>query len=99
MKTLAQVRTQLSAGEFDFTRHAVKRAVERNISVQEIVEAGATAEAIEEYADDKYTPSCLLLGFTQAGKPLHLQVSLTDTFLVRIITWYEPSEQEWSNYT
>lgn len=99
MKSIAQVRRQLSAGEFDFTRHAVKRAVERNISDQEIIQVGETAEIIEEYPDDKYSPSCLLLGFTQAGRPLHLQISLADTFLVRIVTLYEPSEEEWSNYS
>jgi len=31
MKTLAQIRRQLAAGRFDFSRHAFKRAVERNI--------------------------------------------------------------------
>ena len=54
---------------------------------------------IEEYPDDKYSPSCLLLGFTQAGRPLHLQISLADTLLVWIITLYEPDEQEWSGYS
>ncbi|MGH8532577.1 MAG: DUF4258 domain-containing protein [Gammaproteobacteria bacterium] len=48
MKTLAQIRQQLAAGRFDFSRHAFKRAVERNISEQEIRTAGARAEIIEE---------------------------------------------------
>ena len=41
MKTLAQVQGQLRAGEFDYSQHAFRRAVERNISEQEIREAGA----------------------------------------------------------
>jgi len=32
MKTLEDVRKQLAAGEFEFSRHAFRRAVERNIS-------------------------------------------------------------------
>jgi hypothetical protein len=56
MKTLAQICTQLAAGEFDFSRHAFKRAVERNISDEEIRAAGARAEVIEEYPEDKYSP-------------------------------------------
>ena len=99
MKTLEQVRNQLSGGEFDFSRHAVKRAVERNIGEQEIRQAGMTATVIEEYPEDKYSPSCLLLGFTEAERPLHIQVSLADGDLVKIITLYEPLATEWIEYS
>lgn len=71
MKTLTQIQRQLVAGQFEFSRHAFHRAVERNIGEQEIREAGANAEVIENYPDDKYSPSALLLGFTAAGRPLH----------------------------
>jgi len=71
MKTLQDVRQQLATGKFEFSRHAFRHAVERNISEQEIREAGATAELIEDYPDDKYSPSALLLGFTAGGRPLH----------------------------
>jgi hypothetical protein len=99
MKSLEGIQSQLSMGEFEFSRHALKRVVERNISDQEIRQAGAQATVIEDYPDDKYSPSCLLLGFTQAGRPLHVQVSLADTELVRIITIYEPDPNEWVNYS
>jgi hypothetical protein len=98
MKTLTEVQKQLSSGEFEFSRHAFKRAIERNISDQEIMEAGRKAEIIENYPADKYSPSCLLLGFCKNGKPLHIQVSLADTNLIRIITLYEPDEEEWINF-
>ena len=67
MKTLEDVRQQLAGGEFEFSRHAFRRVVERNISEQEIREAGAQAESIEDYPEDKYSPSALLLGCTAAG--------------------------------
>ena len=57
-----EIQRQLALGEFDFSRHALKRVVERNISDSEIKEAGRNAKIIEDYPDDKYTPSCLLLG-------------------------------------
>ncbi len=98
MKTTAEICRQLSQGEFEFSRHAFKRAVERNISDQEIREVGATARIIEDYPDDKYSPSCLLLGFTVAQRPLHLQVSRAETLFVKIITLYEPDEKEWLDY-
>ena len=99
MKSIGRIQNQLSMGEFEFSRHALKRVVERNISDQEIRHAGAQATVIEDYPDDKYSPSCLLLGFTQTGRPLHVQVSLADTDLARIITIYEPDPNEWVNYS
>jgi len=99
MKTLDEVRKQLSVGEFEFSRHAFKRVVERSIADQEIREAGAQASVIEDYPDDKYSHSYLLLGFTQMRRPLHIQVSLAETDLVKIITIYEPDANEWVNYS
>ena len=99
MKSLETIHSQLSAGDFEFSRHALKRAVERNISDQEIRQAGAQATIIEDYPDDKYSPSCLLLGFTEIGRPLHVQVSLADTDLAKIITLYEPDPNDWVNYS
>lgn len=99
MKTIERMRHQLSTGEFDFSRHAVKRAVERNISEQEIRQAGIAADIIEEYMEDKYSPSCLLLGFTQTRRPLHIHVSRAKTDLVKIITIYEPHAAEWIDYS
>jgi len=99
MKSLEEIQRQLSLGDFAFTRHGFKRAIERNISDNEIIEAGRHSRIIESYPDDKYTASCLLLGFTSAGRPLHLQVSLAESALVKIITVYEPDENEWLNYS
>ncbi|MCY4623697.1 MAG: DUF4258 domain-containing protein [Chloroflexi bacterium] len=99
MKTLNDVRAQLAAGAFEFSEHAFIRAVERNVSEEEIKETGAEAVIVEEYLDDKYGPSMLILGFTLMGRPLHLQVSLADTPLVKIVTLYEPDSDEWWGHT
>jgi hypothetical protein len=95
MKTLAEIQRQLAAGEYEFSRHAFRRAVERNISEPEIRAAGAGAEVIENYPADKYSPSALLLGFTTAGRALHFQVSFGPSDLTKIITIYEPDANEW----
>lgn len=75
MKPLSVLRAQLAAGEFEFTQHALKRVVERDIANHEIREASAHAVIIEDYPADKYGPSCLLLGFSTANRPLHIQVT------------------------
>jgi hypothetical protein len=99
MKTIEAIRQQLSVGQFEFSHHAFKRAVERNISELEIRQAGEHANIIEDYPDDKYAPSCLLLGFTKARRPLHIQVSYVESDFLKIITIYEPDPQEWYDYT
>ena len=97
MKTLQEIQKQLSVGQFEFSRHAFKRAIERNISELEIKQAGENAQIIEDYPDDKYSPSCLLLGFTKSERPLHLQISRMESDLVKIMTRYEPYKIQWTN--
>ena len=55
------------------------------------------SEIIEDYPDDKYGPSCLILGFTEAGRPLHLQCSYPSRDIKKIITLYEPNSNFWHN--
>ena len=73
------------------TDHASDRAVQRDISSQEIVQTVLAGEIIEDYPEDKYGPSCLMLGTTEAGRVLHVQVS----YNAKVITVYEPSLEEW----
>ena len=98
MTRLETIRMQLEAGEFELRRHALRRMVERNISAVEVEEAGAAAEIIEDYPDDKYSPSVLLLGFTSGGRPLHFQVSLVEAERTKIVTMYEPEPSEWVDF-
>ena len=66
--------------------------------VSEIHEAFATGEVIEDYPNDKYGPSCLVLGFTSERRPLHVQCSYPSRPLVKIITLYEPDPRLWIDY-
>ncbi|HUW59641.1 MAG TPA: DUF4258 domain-containing protein [Candidatus Bathyarchaeia archaeon] len=61
-------------------------------------DAGAKAEVIEHYSDDKYSPSALLLRFTAVGRRLHFQVSYIEADLTRIITIYEPDPTDWIDH-
>ena len=99
VESLDDVRQQLSDGEFDLTLHVARRIVQREVSEAEIRQAGSSAFIIEDYPDDKYSPSCLMLGFSTDGRPLHILVSLADTTLVRVITVYEPDPAYWIDYT
>ena len=95
---IEQIRAKIQAGQFEFSKHAVDRSILRVVSVQEMHEAVTNGEIIEDYPDDKYGPSCLILGFTQAGRPLHIQCSYPSRPLVKIITLYEPNPAQWIDF-
>jgi hypothetical protein len=92
---ISEIREKIAAGEFEFSRHAVGQSILRRISVRELREAMVKAELIEDYPNDKYGPSCLLLGYTRAHRPLHVQCSYPSRALLKIITLYEPDPTLW----
>jgi hypothetical protein len=81
--------------DYLFTEHASYRAAERAITSGEVEEAILSGEVIEDYPDDKYGPSCLLLGYTANSRVLHVQVSYPPK--VKVITVYVPSSEEWDD--
>lgn len=92
---IQQIRDKIATGLFEYSRHATDQSILRRITSQELREAIGTGEIIEDYAEDKYGPSCLILGFTRAGRPLHVQCSYPSRPLVKIITAYEPDPDQW----
>ena len=86
------IRDKISIGDYRFSDHAVKRMIKRSVDRLEIEEAVLSGEIIEEYPDDKYSPSCLIYGKSHSGRHLHVQLSLPPT--VVIITAYDPAETE-----
>jgi hypothetical protein len=72
IRTLPDIISELKGEEFILSRHAFIRSVERGIEIDEIIDAADYIEIIEEYPDDKFSPSCLLLGFTKNKRPLHI---------------------------
>jgi hypothetical protein len=76
--------------------HEANQTIVRDISVFELEQAiSSQSEVIEDYPEDKYGPSCLILGFTSAGRPLHVQCSHPVRPLIKIITVYEPDPELW----
>lgn len=94
---ITDIRQKITNDEFEFAKHAVDQSILRRIRVQEIREIIANGQIIEDYPDDKYGPSCLILGFTVAQRPIHIQCSYPTRPLIKIITLYEPDPQRWHN--
>jgi hypothetical protein len=93
-----ELRKKIEADQFEFSRHAVDQSILRRISVQEVREAIANGEVIEDYPDDKYGASCLIFGTTADERPLHIQCSYPSRPLVKIVTLYEPDTGRWIDF-
>jgi hypothetical protein len=96
---LAKIQIKISRRQYEFSKHAVDQSIIRDISVAELEEAVlGTSQIIENYPDDKYGPSCLILGFTKSGRPLHILCSYPSRPRIKIITLYEPDPDLWVNF-
>jgi hypothetical protein len=99
MAMIERIRAKLEKRQYEFSKHAVDQSIIRDISVAEVEDAiGSPSKIIEDYPDDKYGPSCLILGCTKAGRPLHVQCSYPSRQLVKIITLYEPDPDLWIDF-
>jgi hypothetical protein len=95
MADIIAIQEVFRESRYLFTAHASARAAQRAIRSNEINQAIASGEIIEDYPNDKYGPTCLILGYTDAQRALHIQVSYPPH--VKIITVYEPSKSEWED--
>ncbi len=80
-----------------FRVHAVQRMFERQLSVEDVRQALASAESIDEYPNDRPYPSRLVLAWCES-RPLHVVVAdnAVDDELV-VITVNEPDAALWSD--
>jgi hypothetical protein len=98
MERLNRIREKIRRRKYEFSKHAVDQSIVREISVTELEEVFAgESEIIEDYPDDKYGPSCLVLGFTEKGRPLHVQCSYPERPVLKIVTVYEPDPDRWTD--
>lgn len=99
MALIQEIRTKIEQRHYEYSKHAVDQSVIRDISVLELEEAvTGESEIIEDYPNDKYGPSCLILGYTRAERPIHVQCSYPTHPFVIIITLYQPDPELWIDF-
>ena len=87
--TIKGIRNGIKAGEYYFSKHGDQERQNDGLSVFEIEEAVDTGTILELYPDTGRGASCLMAGFTRAGKPVHLVFGRHGKQLV-IVTVYIP---------
>jgi len=95
---LRSIRAEFLEGRYRFTLHAVQEATRDRTAVEDVVSAilDENAVIIEDYPEDARGPSCLILGWTQSGSPLHLVVAYPPD--PAVITAYRPDPDKWVDY-
>lgn len=98
MALIDEIRSKVGKELFEFSKHATDQMISRRIQIRELRQAFATSQIIEDYPEDKYGPSCLVLGFTDSLRPLHIQCSYPSRPVMKIITLYEPDPSLWIDF-
>jgi hypothetical protein len=92
---LAFIRECLREGHVLWTYHVNMRLGQRFIARDTIIDASASYELVEEYPEDKYLPSYLLLGQRQSAGFHVLFAVDAPGHNVRVVTAYYPDPEEW----
>lgn len=78
------------------TRHVLERIRQREIERDDLFSVVSTGEIIEQYPNDYPFPSCLILGNSLNGSPLHM-VCGSGKNKVWFVTVYIPDPDEWED--
>jgi len=73
-----------------FSKHGDQERQNDQLTIVEIEEAILTGRILESYDDTGRGASCLVVGFTSTGKPIHIVCGHSTDWLV-IITVYIPT--------
>jgi hypothetical protein len=82
--------------DYVFSQHADKERMNDDLMIFEVEESMIAGSILESYPDDKRGDSCLVVGFTKLGKPIHSVCGKNGDRLV-IITVYIPTPPKFTN--
>ncbi len=89
------IRAKVRAGKYIISFTHTEKLRLRRIEAEEIENAICEGTIIEPYPNDPRGASCLILGFTSQGRPLHIVCGRLEEDEILIITAYEPNLHEW----
>ncbi len=92
----SQIVDAIRGKRIRITDHAVEEAVEDKLTLEEIYTSVMHGEIIENYPKDKPYPSCLVLGTSSQGAPIHSVWAYNiETQWAVLITVYRPDPKRW----
>ena len=90
MYDIEWIKGRIEATEYYFSRHGDQERQNDNLTVAEVEEAILSGRILERYEDTGRGASCLVAGFSDGGKPVHVVCGARGEGLV-VITVYIPA--------
>lgn len=63
---------RIRKGKYYFSKHGDQERQNDNLTIAEVEEALLGGRILEQYEDSGRGESCLVAGFTESGKPIHI---------------------------
>ncbi len=95
MLEISWIKLCVQKNEYYFSKHADQERKNDNLTINEIEQALQSGNIIEQYPDTGRGLSCLVVGFTNQGKPIHIVCGEMDD--LTIITVYIPTSPKFKN--
>jgi hypothetical protein len=92
---LKNIRQRVLNGLYLISFTHTEKLRRRKITLETIEQVIQRGEIIEDYPNDPRGPSCLVLGMTQEGRPIHVVCGTIENDQLLVITAYEPNLEEW----
>jgi len=93
---VTRVKALVRQKRYKTSHHAEVEREAEAITIDDIKTSILNGELLEDYPDDPRGHSCLMLGTTEDGRPLHVVLTiLTPVEEVLIITVYIPTMPKW----
>jgi hypothetical protein len=90
------IKTKVGNNDEYFSKHAEEERQNDNLTISEVREAILNGLILEQYEDTGRGESCLVVGFTNDGKPVHIVCGERNNRIV-IITVYIPLPPKFKN--
>ena len=95
---LARIREAFCRRTYLFTTTGYPKMLKLGLTPDDLEEAicGNAPEIIEDYPNDGRGPACLVLGWADLARPLHVVIGYGDPGVeLEMITVYEPDSSQW----
>ena len=96
MIEIGWIRSKVRNIEYYFSRHGDQERQNDNLTITEVEESLLNGMILEQYEDTGRDESCLVVGFTSMGKPIHVVCGRRGESLA-IVTAYIPAPPKFKN--
>ena len=91
---LRRIQEQAANGDYKLSSHAEREMKAENISEDDVREAIASSQILEDYPTHQRGACCILGGITKGDRQVHIVCTTAQSPLI-IITVYEPLPPGW----